>query len=100
MEETPVPEPSSSVCLETRHDARIARMADADSLRLPGWALVLGASSGFGGATSLALARAGLHIFGVHIDRKATLPNVERITGQIRARGPGSRSFCDNATDG
>src|SRR3990172_8098406 len=58
MEETPVPEPSSSVCLETRHDARIARMADAESIRLHGWALVLGASSGFGEATSLALGRA------------------------------------------
>src|SRR3990172_8615202 len=99
MEETPVPEPSSSVCLETRHDARIARMADAESIRLHGWALVLGASSGFGEATSLALARAGLHIFGVHLDRKATLPNVERITGQIQALGREARFFNANAAD-
>ena len=42
-------------------------------IQLKGWALALGASSGFGEATSLALARAGLNIFGVHLDRKATL---------------------------
>ena len=48
-------------------------------IQLSGWALILGASSGFGEATSLALARAGLNIFGVHLDRKATLPNAERI---------------------
>ncbi len=40
---------------------------DAEPIRLSGWALVLGASSGFGAATSLALARAGLHIFGVEV---------------------------------
>src|SRR3990170_266022 len=36
-----------------------------EPVRLSGWALVLGASSGFGEATSLALARAGLNIFRV-----------------------------------
>src|SRR3990167_1549481 len=99
MEETPVPEPSSSVCLETRHDARIARMADAESIRLHGWALVLGASSGFGEATSLALARAGLHVFGVHLDRKATLPNAERIVGEIKDLGREAHFFNVNAAD-
>ena len=51
------------------------------------WALVLGASSGFGEAASLALARAGRNVFGVHLDRRSTLPNVERITGEIEAAG-------------
>ena len=40
------------------------------------WALILGASSGFGEATALELARRGRSIFGVHLDRRATLPNV------------------------
>ena len=71
----------------------------SEGIRLSGWALVLGASSGFGEATSLALARAGLNVFGVHLDRKATLPNVERITGEIRALGREARFFNVNAAD-
>ncbi|MBI2017350.1 MAG: SDR family oxidoreductase [Candidatus Rokubacteria bacterium] len=71
----------------------------SEGIRLSGWALVLGASSGFGEATSLALARAGLNVFGVHLDRKATLPNAERITGQIRALGREARFFNVNAAD-
>lgn len=68
-------------------------------IRLDGWALVLGASSGFGEATSLALARAGMNIFGVHLDRKATLVNAERITGEIRRLGRQARFFNVNAAD-
>ena len=71
-----------------------------DALRsLRGWALVLGASSGFGEATSLALARAGLDVFGVHLDRRATLPNVERIVAEIRALGREAHFFNVNAAD-
>ena len=33
-----------------------------------GWAVILGASSGFGGATAVELARNGFDIFGVHLD--------------------------------
>ena len=68
-------------------------------IRLEGWALILGASSGFGEATSLALARAGLHVFGVHLDRKSTLPNVERIAGEIRDCGREAHFFNVNAAD-
>ncbi len=70
-----------------------------ESVHLHGWALILGASSGFGEAVSLALARAGLDIFGVHLDRKATLPNAERIVAAIRARGRQARFFNINAAD-
>ncbi|MFQ5846131.1 MAG: enoyl-ACP reductase [Candidatus Methylomirabilales bacterium] len=69
------------------------------SERLSGWAVVLGASSGFGEATGLALARAGMHIFGVHMDRKATLANVERIVGEIRGMGREAHFFNMNAAD-
>ena len=68
-------------------------------IRLEGWALVLGASSGFGEAASLALAGAGLHVFGVHLDRRATLPNVDRITAEIRAKGREAHFFNINAAD-
>ena len=69
------------------------------AIRLDGWALVLGASSGFGEAVSLALARAGMNVFGIHLDRKATLPNVERITTEIKGLGREARFFNVNAAD-
>jgi len=56
------------------HKETATMTTDAEPIRLSGWALVLGASSGFGAATSLALARAGLHIFGVHLDRSRPCP--------------------------
>lgn len=72
---------------------------DVGPIRLSGWALTLGASSGFGAAASLALARAGLDVFGVHLDRKVTLGNVDRIVGEIRALGREARFFNVNAAD-
>jgi enoyl-[acyl-carrier protein] reductase III len=68
-------------------------------IRLSGWALVLGASSGFGEATSLALAGAGMSVVGVHLDRKATLPNAERIAEAIRRMGREALFFNVNAAD-
>ena len=77
-----------------------SRPREGDELiRLSGWALTLGASSGFGEAASLALARAGLNIFGVHLDRKATLGNVERIVGEIKGLGREAAFFNVNAAD-
>ena len=73
--------------------------SDAEPIRLSGWALVLGASSGFGAATSLALARAGMDIFGVHLDRKATQPNAERLVADIKALGRQAHFFNINAAD-
>ena len=63
------------------------------------WALVLGASSGFGEASSIALARAGWNIFGVHLDRKGTQPNVDRIVAEIAATGRKAEFFNVNAAD-
>src|SRR2546426_3952324 len=77
-----------------------SRPREGDELiRLSGWALTLGASSGFGEAASLELARAGLNIFGVHLDRKATLGNVERIVHEIRGLGREVVFFNVNAAD-
>ena len=50
------------------------------------WAVILGASSGFGAACATALAAAGMHICGVHLDRRATMDNVERIVGEIESQ--------------
>ena len=63
------------------------------------WALVLGASSGFGEAASVALAKAGRNVFGVHLDRRATLPNAERIVGEIEAAGGRAIFWNVNAAD-
>jgi len=61
------------------------------------WALVLGASSGFGEAISLKLAETGMNIIGVHLDRKSTLPHVEEIVSKIRAAGSKAIFFNVNA---
>jgi NAD(P)-dependent dehydrogenase (short-subunit alcohol dehydrogenase family) len=87
-------------CSRTSPHKETATMTtDAEPIRLSGWALVLGASSGFGAATSLALARAGLHIFGVHLDRKSTLPNAERLAADIKALGREAHFYNVNAAD-
>ena len=51
------------------------------------WALILGASSGFGEAIAVELARAGMNIFGVHMDRRDKLPHVAEVRERIRAAG-------------
>jgi enoyl-[acyl-carrier protein] reductase III len=51
------------------------------------WALVLGASSGFGGATALALAKAGYPIVGVHLDLRGTIATAEALKARIAQTG-------------
>lgn len=63
------------------------------------WALVLGASSGFGEAISLKLASLGMNIAGVHLDRKGTLPHVEEVITRIRSHGSKAMFFNVNAAD-
>jgi enoyl-[acyl-carrier protein] reductase III len=63
------------------------------------WALILGASSGFGAASSLALAKNGFHIAGVHLDRRSTIKNVEKLLDAIRSTGRQALFFNVNASD-
>lgn len=63
------------------------------------WALILGASSGFGGATALELARRGMNICGVHLDRAATIPNAEKIKAECESYGVKTLFFNINASD-
>ncbi|MDR3625527.1 MAG: SDR family oxidoreductase [Ignavibacteriaceae bacterium] len=63
------------------------------------WAVILGASSGFGGATAIKLAEDGYNIFGIHLDRQATMPNVEEIKNKIESYGVKCRFFNVNAAD-
>ena len=63
------------------------------------WALILGASSGFGEAAALELARTGYNIFGVHLDLRSTIANAERIQEEIRSHGQQAVFFNINAAD-
>lgn len=51
------------------------------------WALILGASSGFGGASGLSLARAGYGIVGVHLDLRGTIARANEVRDEIAATG-------------
>jgi len=63
------------------------------------WALILGASSGFGGATAVELAKHGMNICGVHFDRAATIPNAEKVKADCEAVGVKTLFFNINASD-
>lgn len=63
------------------------------------WALVLGASSGFGEAIAIELARTGMNILGVHLDRRAALAHVEEVKSAIAAHGREALFFNVNAAD-
>lgn len=63
------------------------------------WALVLGASSGFGGAAAVEFARNGMNVFGVHLDRQATMPAVQAVIKEIKHYGREAVFYNMNAAD-
>jgi NAD(P)-dependent dehydrogenase (short-subunit alcohol dehydrogenase family) len=63
------------------------------------WALILGASSGFGEATARELAGRGFDVCGVHLDRRAGMAHVDEITRAVRALGREALYFNVNAAD-
>lgn len=63
------------------------------------WALILGASSGFGEACARALAEVGYDIFGVHLDRRTGLEQVKRLKVEVESQGRRAHFFNINAAD-
>jgi len=63
------------------------------------WALILGASSGFGEACARGLAKAGYNIFGIHLDRRAGLEHVAEIVSDIESMDRKVKFFNMNAAD-
>lgn len=51
------------------------------------WAIVLGASSGFGAATAKAWSRAGFGIIGVHLDLRGSIAAADAVRAEIEASG-------------
>src|SRR5258707_9748025 len=68
-------------------------------VKTPKWALILGASSGFGEGAARALAQAGYDIVGVHLDRKAGLEHVAEIRRDLEKAGRKTQYFNINAAD-
>lgn len=64
-----------------------------------GWVVILGVSSGFGAAAARAYAKAGHNIFGVHLDRRATMPAVEALASELRESGVTVAFHNGNAAD-
>jgi len=63
------------------------------------WALVLGASSGFGAATARAFSQVGMNVFGVHLDPRRTLERAQEVIADIEGEGRRACFFNTNAAD-
>jgi enoyl-[acyl-carrier protein] reductase III len=85
-----------------RRYARKSRMPTENESELPqlrGWALILGASSGFGAAACRNFARAGMNVIGVHLDRRAAAENARQLVAEIRSIGREAWFYNVNAAD-
>jgi enoyl-[acyl-carrier protein] reductase III len=74
-------------------------MSDENSDTRERWALILGASSGFGAAAARAFARARYGIVGVHLDLRATRAAAEAVRDQIAQMGVPVAFHNVNAAD-
>jgi NAD(P)-dependent dehydrogenase (short-subunit alcohol dehydrogenase family) len=63
------------------------------------WAVILGASSGFGAAAGRSLAAAGYHIVGVHLDLRGTIASAQAVREEIAATGVSVVFHNVNAAD-
>ncbi|RPI66760.1 MAG: SDR family oxidoreductase [Ignavibacteriae bacterium] len=63
------------------------------------YVLILGASSGFGKAAALRLAREGYQILGVHLDRAAGMKQVDELKAELDAIGVRHHFWNMNAAD-
>ena len=61
------------------------------------YALILGASSGFGEAVSMELASIGFNIIGIHMDRGAGLKKAQQIVNKIENLGVEAHFYNMNA---
>ena len=62
-------------------------------------ALILGASSGFGAAAARAFAAQGLHVHGVHRDRRSGAERVAALEAELSASAPSVHLYNTNAAD-
>ena len=63
------------------------------------WALILGSSSGFGAATCRELSSRGIHIYGIHLDRKGGMEKVDKLVDDLKKNGVEVRFNNMSATD-
>ncbi len=63
------------------------------------WAVILGASSGFGAATAKELAANGYNICGVHLDRRAHMESVNELLKDLKKAKVDVKYFNINAAD-
>ncbi len=71
----------------------------AENDRRERWALILGASSGFGAATAIALARDGFSIVGVHLDMRGSAAAADEVRATIEEAGVQVAFHNVNAAD-
>ena len=63
------------------------------------WAVILGASSGFGAAACRELATHGVNIYGIHLDRKTTMDSVNSLVDDLKGENVDVYFKNMNATD-